>query len=217
MKYTLNQFRSFLFKHIYCVSIDLHGNVIPLEKCIDENLLDKEIILECNKNDFNSEFIQNKIKLLPSNITIKRDTEYNINNEIPLIGEVYTPIIYFDDENNKVNDYDICEYWLEEKLINESNLFNYTGTVGYPTDPKSIDFIYDSKDKIINVNSRRLLITNPQIENFDNWKYTNNTLKDNDSSPYFRFPRSKDGVTIPRFFNTVFNSIPNIQILVNHE
>jgi hypothetical protein len=113
---------------------------------------------------------------------------------------------------------------ITEFISNNSHLLYVKGTIGYSADTQDANFIYDKKTNIIYVESYYRLMTG-EIENeiytegfevsYDKyWKFENNNLNEykmnvnyesiENSMPYYRFPRTKDGISVLRVIYNVF-------------
>jgi hypothetical protein len=125
----------------------------------------------------------------------------------------------------EIDDYDVI--FIADEIIENNNIVYLTGTIGYYFDPVYIELLYDlSNNKIYIMTDYRLLsseidfvlykntyqISYDKYWTFDKTKNTSNeeiiTDKyqeiNNISIPYYRFPRSKDGISIPRVLHNVF-------------
>jgi hypothetical protein len=116
-----------------------------------------------------------------------------------------------------------------DKIIENNNILYITGTIGYDFDSTSIELIYDIiENKIYIASCYRLLIFNQEYELFQNsyqmsydkvWYYekvndgyilqekditTQYYEIDEKSIPYYRFPRTKDGISISRVIYNIF-------------
>jgi hypothetical protein len=124
---------------------------------------------------------------------------------------------------SEIDDYDVI--FIANKITNHNNILYVIGSVGYSFDPVYIELIYDLNKNIIHVTSDyRLLDFQKEYELYKNTyqisydKYltykTENIeeipIKDKYSEiseksiPYYRFPRSKDGISIPRVIYNIF-------------
>ncbi len=131
----------------------------------------------------------------------------------------------FDLSKINKNNYDTHIIFIVTNIEENNNILNITGDIGLWNDPKyDIKLIYDMNENKIYISSYyRLLYELDEHKLFINtfdaphdkiWKYENGKLVeinvpehvldlDDDSIPYYRFPRSKDGISIPRvIFNT---------------
>jgi hypothetical protein len=149
-----------------------------------------------------------------------------INTAI-VINETMAPIdykkIYYDD-NIYMYDIIFTANIITEFISNNSHLLYVKGTIGYSADTQDANFIYDKKTNIIYVESYYRLMTG-EIENeiytegfevsYDKyWKFENNNLNEykmnvnyesiENSMPYYRFPRTKDGISVLRVIYNVF-------------
>ena len=123
-------------------------------------------------------------------------------------------------------------FFIAEKIYSDEKVIIVEGTVGYSFDPTEIKLIYDLVENKIFVSSyyRFLYSESDGKLFFDKYKMTNGLVilnKTNsdgktesivkitnnecelleselDSIPYFRFPRSKDGVSVPRAIYNIF-------------
>jgi len=125
----------------------------------------------------------------------------------------------------EIDDYDVI--FIAEEIIEDNNIVYLTGTIGYYFDPVYIELLYDlSNNKIYIMTDYRLLSSEIDFELYKNtyqisydkyWTFdkTKNTSNEeiitdkyqeinNISIPYYRFPRSKDGISIPRVLHNVF-------------
>ncbi len=117
-----------------------------------------------------------------------------------------------------------------DSIYEYNNILHIYGTVGYSADTKDLEFIYDKIGNNIYVNNTyRLLDCDFEYNLFKNtfeicydkyWKIENETLNeiiieeqyeknDDDAIPYMRYPRTKDGLTIPRIIYNVFKIFSN--------
>jgi len=125
----------------------------------------------------------------------------------------------------EIDDYDVI--FIADEIIEDDNIVHLTGTIGYYFDPVYIEFLYDlSNNKIYIMTEYRLLSSEREFELYKNtyqisydkyWTFdkTKNTSNEeiitdkyqeinNISIPYYRFHRSKDGISIPRVLHNVF-------------
>ena len=113
-----------------------------------------------------------------------------------------------------------------EKLEEYNNIIYINGTLGYYADPKDdVQFIYDmSENKIYVASNFRVLacqsehdlfMSNVEISSNKVWKYKDNKIVEintpehkleieDDGIPYYLFPRTKDGITVPRIIYNIF-------------
>jgi hypothetical protein len=124
---------------------------------------------------------------------------------------------------SEIDEYDVI--FIAEKIENHNNILHVIGSVGYSFDPVNIELIYDLNKNIIHVTSDyRLLDFQKEYElykntyqiSYDNYlTYKNENIEENiineeyeqikpKSLPYYRFPRSKDGISIPRVIYNIF-------------
>jgi len=126
---------------------------------------------------------------------------------------------------HEIDDYDVI--FIADEIIEDNNIVYLTGTIGYYFDPVYIELLYDlSNNKIYIMTDYRLLSAEREFELYKNtyqisydkyWTFdkTKNTSNEeiitdkyqeinNISIPYYRFPRSKDGISIPRVLHNVF-------------
>ena len=141
-------------------------------------------------------------------------------------------------------------FFIAKKIYSDEKVIIVEGTVGYSYDPTDIKLIYDLVENKIYVGSyyRFLHSVSDGKLFFDKYKMTNGLVilnKTNsdgkteslvkisndecklleselDSIPYFRFPRSKDGVTIPRTIYNIFkvfenNTVTHPEIIIPSE
>jgi|688.fasta_scaffold563850_1 hypothetical protein len=141
-------------------------------------------------------------------------------------------------------------FFIAKKIYSDEKVIIVEGTVGYSYDPTNIKLIYDLVENKIYVASyyRFLHSVSDCKLFFDKYKMTNGLVilnKTNsdgkteslvkisndecklieselDSIPYFRFPRSKDGVTIPRTIYNIFkvfenNTVTHPEIIIPSE
>jgi hypothetical protein len=126
---------------------------------------------------------------------------------------------------------------INEYVSIKSHIIHLYGTVGYSADTEDVEFIYDkTANKIYVHNNYRLLgcdfeytlfkdsynICYEKYWTLENKLGLNKLLEKNldekyeiietDSIPYYRYPRTKDGLSIPRIIYNVFKvfSDPNI-------
>lgn len=111
-------------------------------------------------------------------------------------------------------------------IIEKNNVLFIKGSIGYRYDEKEANFIYDmNENKIYITSSYRLMAHQLEYELYkgtyemcydkvwthnDNYILEEKTLSekyveiDEDSVPYYRFPRTKDGCSISRVIYNVF-------------
>ena len=135
------------------------------------------------------------------------------------------------------NEFDDDYFFIANKIYSDEKVIIVEGTVGYSYDPTNIKLIYDLVENKIYVGSYYRFLNSVSDGKlfFDKYKMTNGLVilnKTNsdgkteslvkisndecklleselDSIPYFRFPRSKDGVTIPRTIYNIFKVFEN--------
>ena len=122
-------------------------------------------------------------------------------------------------------------FFTAKNITNENEMVYISGEVGYLHDAKTIHLIYNLAANEIIVNSDyRLLSERTAAEKYKHsYKITNTNPNgelikiEPDSIPYYRFPRTKDGVTIPNLIYQIFkvyedNNIKNKpQIIIPSE
>ena len=128
-------------------------------------------------------------------------------------------------------DEDVDYFFIATKIYSDEKVIIVEGTVGYSYDPKNIKLIYDLIENKIYVGSYyRFLQNETDFKLFvDKYKMTNGLVVLNkteslvkitndecklleselNSIPYFRFPRSKDGVSVPRTIYNIFKVFEN--------
>lgn len=139
----------------------------------------------------------------------------------------------------EIDEYDVI--FRAEKITNDDNILLIEGSIGYSFDPTYIELIYNlNENKIYVVTEYRLLDFSKEYELYkdtyqisydkywnyekekDNEKYIlqekiiNDKYQEIDkkSLPYFRFPRTKDGVSIPRLIYNIFKVFSNEYIII---
>lgn len=122
-------------------------------------------------------------------------------------------------------------YFIASNIYEDEFILGVEGTVGYGFDPTTIKLIWDKiENKIYITSSYRLLHSETDYNLYSNkYKLTSGLLsnieKQSDGTeklvfkmvegceklepningvPYYRFPRSKDGITIPRVIHNIF-------------
>ncbi len=121
-----------------------------------------------------------------------------------------------------------------ENIINDNNILFIEGSIGYSFDPTYIKLIYNiNENKIYIASSYRLLGFQKEYELYKDtyqisydkyWVNEKNILEEKHVNekfqkmeegaiPYFRFPRSKDGMSIPRIIYNVFKIYSNDSIV----
>ena len=158
----------------------------------------------------------------------------NHNNHISKFRIIYSNYKNKIDSNDGslVNQSDIDDYDIifnADEIIENNNILYINGTIGYNFDSTSIQLIYDIlANKIYISSSYRLLIFDQEYELFKNtfqmvydkiWHsekindeyvlqekdITTKYFKiDEKSIPYYRFPRTKDGISISRVIYNIF-------------
>ena len=122
---------------------------------------------------------------------------------------------------------------INEYVSKNSHILHVYGTIGYSADTEEVEFIYDKKENIIYVyGNYRLLSCDFECELFKDtynisydkyWtvekdrplikliELTHNKEYeiDNECIPYYRYPRTKDGLSIPRIIYNVFKIFSN--------
>jgi len=129
---------------------------------------------------------------------------------------------------NQDDDY----FFIAQKIYSDEKVIIVDGSIGYSYDPKDIKLIYDLvENKIYAASYYRLMHCESDGKLFfDKYKMTNGLVilnktssdgkteelvkitndecklleTDLDSIPYYRFPRSKDGVSVPRAIYNIF-------------
>ena len=112
-----------------------------------------------------------------------------------------------------------------DKIINISNVLFVDGSVGYSGDFSDVSYVYDMNvNKIYILSTYRMQTGNDELELYKDsfemcydkyWKFeddklveyveTNNYNHISDNSiPYYRFPRTKDGINILRTVHNIF-------------
>lgn len=130
-------------------------------------------------------------------------------------------------KDNELCDEDII--FIADNIIENNNIVYVEGSIGYEFDRITIKLIYDlQENKIYIASNYRLLGSELEYELFKDtfqmsydkeWVYENENenyvLKekiitenykkiDETAIPYYRFPRTKDGITIPRVVYNIF-------------
>ncbi len=123
---------------------------------------------------------------------------------------------------------DSC-YFIARRIYSDDKKIIVEGTIGYSYDPRDLKLIYNLEENIIYIASYYRLLHHPSDANlfFDKYEMTNGKVvidveekegelvtitnnecelltKDYDGIPYYRYPRSKDGIAIPRVVYNVF-------------
>lgn len=130
------------------------------------------------------------------------------------------------------NECDDEYFFIAEKIYSDEKVIIVKGTVGYSYDPKDIKLIYVLDENKIYIGSHYRFLQSESDGKlfFDKYKMTNGLVvlnktssdgktesivqitnnecellqSSSDSIPYFRFPRSKDGVSVPRAIYNIF-------------
>jgi hypothetical protein len=103
--------------------------------------------------------------------------------------------------------YDI--FFTATNITHENNIYYITGEIGYQGDEKTITLIYNvSTNEIIVHSNYRLMVRDNDTYN-GTYKMTATNpncklLHLDDSIPYYRFPRTKDGISIPHAIHEIF-------------
>lgn len=152
-------------------------------------------------------------------------------------------------DSNSIKESDIDEYdiiFKADEIIENNNILCISGFIGYSFDETSVKFIYDiNENKIYIASNYRLMNFKQEYDLFTNtyqisydkeWKYEkinddyliqekeiNVKYKkiDDTSIPYYRFPRTKDGISIVRVIYNIFtifqdeNTIKPVIIIPN--
>jgi hypothetical protein len=149
-------------------------------------------------------------------------------NTFFLLGGEYNKLNKLQTSPSDLNDDDIDTYdtlFRANKIIYNSNILYVEGTIGYSGDFSDVKYAYDMNvNKIYILSTYRMLSGNEELELYKDtfemcydkyWKYEDNKLveyidKNNynsigeNSIPYYRFPRTKDGINIPRSVHNIF-------------
>ena len=132
-------------------------------------------------------------------------------------------------KDNELCDEDII--FIADNIIENNNIVYVEGSIGYEFDRITIKLIYDlQENKIYIASNYRLLGSELEYELFKDtfqmsydkyWVYENEKENENyvlkekiitenykkideTAIPYYRFPRTKDGITIPRVVYNIF-------------
>lgn len=132
-------------------------------------------------------------------------------------------------KDNELCDEDII--FIADNIIENNNIVYVEGSIGYEFDRITIKLIYDlQENKIYIASNYRLLGSELEYELFKDtfqmsydkyWIYENENENENyvlkekiitenykkideTAIPYYRFPRTKDGITIPRVVYNIF-------------
>ena len=128
---------------------------------------------------------------------------------------------------NDLDEYDTV--FLANHVVEKNNIVHIKGSIGYCFDPKYIELFYDLSNNIIYIASeyRMMIGSNEHIIYADSYQISYNKIWElitendnfelkekpipeeyieiNDNSvPYYRFPRSKDGISITRVMFNIF-------------
>jgi hypothetical protein len=137
---------------------------------------------------------------------------------------------------------DIDEYdtiFIATKIVENNNILYVSGSVGYSFDPAYIKLLYDiNENKIYIISDYRMMTGDYENELYPDtyqiiydkfWDYElvndMNTIHEKEISvkyekisdnsvPYYRFPRSKDGISIPRVIYNIFKVFRDDSVLV---
>ena len=135
-------------------------------------------------------------------------------------------------DSNSIKESELDEYdiiFKVDEIIENNNILCISGFIGYSFDETSVKFIYDmNENKIYIANNYRLMNFEKEYELFNNtyqisydkeWTYekinddyllkekeinVNYKKIDDTSVPYYRFPRTKDGISIVRVIYNIF-------------
>ncbi len=140
----------------------------------------------------------------------------------------------YDSENYQTNlgDEEEDYFFITSKIYSDEKVIVVEGTIGYSYDPADIKLIYNLEENKIYIGSHYRFLHSESDGKlfFDKYKITNGLVilnktssdgkteelvqitnnecelheKTIDSIPYFRFPRSKDGVSVPRVIYNIF-------------
>jgi hypothetical protein len=111
-------------------------------------------------------------------------------------------------------------YFKATKLDAENDVMVVEGTVGYDFDTTRIRLLYNRAAHTVTVDSGyRVTGLRPENASFRSmFDYTGTNMHDHlnggDSMPYYRFPRSKDGIPIPQLVSGIFGTEPLPRLLV---
>ncbi len=129
---------------------------------------------------------------------------------------------------SEIDEYDVI--FRADKITNHNDVLHIQGTIGYSFDPIPIKLIYNLKKKEIYIASNyRLLSFQQEYELYKNtyqisydkyYVYEKDNIEEkminekyeeinSESLPYYRFPRSKDGISIPRVIYNIFKVFSN--------
>jgi hypothetical protein len=126
-----------------------------------------------------------------------------------------------------LDEYDII--FTADSVAENNNIVHVRGNIGYSFDPTAIQLLYDIKEnKIYIASTYRMMTGNYEIDLFredfkmsyqkdwsleivdNNYQIKEHSITEeymeitSDSMPYYRFPRSKDGISIPRVIFNIF-------------
>ncbi len=117
-------------------------------------------------------------------------------------------------------------YTLNE-TVRDNGVYHYDGVIGYPYDPRTVSF--ELKDNVLTVTDyyRFMAVSLDKAHTTPtNWhcdldmKVTREEDEEEDSHasiPYFRLPRTKDGMSIPHSLNRIFANIHDLRIEIPKE
>ena len=167
------------------------------------------------------------IKMDNNNNNNNNDNENEHISTFRLINETFDKMIDSTSIDVPESDQDKYDLIFESlNIVEKNNILFIKGYVGYRYDTNDIEFIYDRNENKIYVASRYRLMHHPmEYELYKNtyqvvydkfWTYDENynmeekmsTYKykpiEDDSVPYVRFPRTKDGISISRLVFNIF-------------
>ncbi len=223
----------------YCgIHFTCKSNIIEFHKDVNTNIIMKEhhekLVFFCN---FTENFETSEVMTDGSD----EFTNYKINNF------TNNP----DDNNCESEEYEYIEdscYFIASNIYSDDKKIIVEGTVGYSYDPRDIKLIYDLELNQIYIGSYYRFVHDP-IEGelfYDKYEITNGKVvidvkkdnttdlvtilndscklheKEHDGLPYYRYPRSKDGIVIPRVVYNVFKvfqdpNVPHPKIIIPSE
>ncbi len=153
-------------------------------------------------------------------ISLFRTINLNLKNKIDSVEGTTIKI-------SDIDEYDII--FKADTIIENNNILYISGFVGYSFDQTDVKFIYDlNENKIYIANRYRLMNFQQEYDLFNNtyqisydkeWTYekinneyllsekpinTNYKKINNLALPYYRFPRTKDGISISRLVYNIF-------------
>lgn len=129
---------------------------------------------------------------------------------------------------SEIDEYDVI--FRADKITKHNDVLHIQGTIGYSFDPIPIKLIYNlKKNEIYIASNYRLLSFQQEYELYKNTYqisydkycvYDKDNIEENvineqyeeikpESIPYYRFPRSKDGISIPRVIYNIFKVFSN--------